>query len=291
MRLHVVDGTYELFRAHYGHRPDHAGADGKPAKAVVGLASSLLSLLHDDVEAVTHVAVAFDNPIRSFRNDLFAGYKTEAGVPRELLEQFDDAEAATRALGMTVWSMQRFEADDAMATAAARFADRVEQVRLLTPDKDLGQCIRGESVVQVDRMRRKVIDEPALLIARGVKPASVPDWLALVGDDADGVPGLPGFGAKSAGALLSRFDHIERIPDDARAWGLAIRGAESLAETLAARRTEALLYRQLTTLVVDVPLDERLEDLRWAGVPRAEFHRWCEHAAIPALRDRPTRWA
>jgi len=140
-------------------------------------------------------------------------------------------------------------------------------------------------------MRRKVIDEPALLVARGVRPASVPDWLALAGDDADGVPGLPGFGAKSAAALLSRFDHIERIPDDARAWGVAIRGADALAETLAARRPEALLYRQLTTLVVDVPLAERLEDLRWAGVPRAKFLRWCEQVATTELRERPLRWA
>src|SRR3954469_11952071 len=196
MRLHLVDGTYELFRAHYSKRPDHTAADGTPAKATVGMVTSLLQLISDPREQVTHVAVAFDNPIRSFRNQLFAGYKTEEGIDPVLHAQFDAAEAAVRAVGVTVWSMDRWEADDALATGAARFADEVEQVRILTPDKDLGQCIVGKRVVQVDRMRQKELDEEALVALRGIKPASIPDWLALTGDDADGVPGLAGFGAK-----------------------------------------------------------------------------------------------
>src|SRR5690242_11008591 len=198
MRVHLVDGTFELFRAHFSKRPGHVAPAGWDAKATVGLAISLLGLLHDASEAVTHVAVAFDNPIRSFRNALWPGYKTEEGVDPALLAQFDAAEAATRALGVTVWSMREHEADDALATAALRFRDGVEQVRIMTPDKDLGQCIVGRRVVLVDRIRNKDVDEEALLARRGIRPESVPDFLALVGDDADGIPGLPGFGEKTA---------------------------------------------------------------------------------------------
>jgi 5'-3' exonuclease len=288
-RLHLVDGTYELFRAHFSKRPAHATPDGAPAKATVGLVSSLLQLAADPQEQLTHVAVAFDNPIRSFRNELFAGYKTEEGVDPELLAQFDAAEAAVRALGMVVWSMDRWEADDAMATAAARFRGQVEQVRLLTPDKDLGQCLVGSAVVQVDRMRQREIDEPALRARWGVGPASIPDLLALTGDDADGVPGLPGFGVKSAAALLARFERIERIPDDASAWP-PLRGAARLASTLAESRPLALLYRRLTTLVTDVPLPESLAELEWRGAPRAEFADWCARVGADELRHRPPRW-
>jgi 5'-3' exonuclease len=184
MRLHLVDGTYELFRAHFSKRPEHDTPDGQKGKATLGLVSSLLALVADPKERVTHLAVAFDNPIRSFRNQLFAGYKTEEGIEPELLAQFDAAEAAVRALGITVWSMDRWEADDALATAAARWRDQVDEVRILTPDKDLGQCIVGRRVVQVDRMRQKEYDEDALVALRGVKPRSIPDWLALTGDDA-----------------------------------------------------------------------------------------------------------
>src|SRR5439155_8393796 len=218
MRLHLVDGTYELFRAYYSKRPPHVAPDGSDKKATVALASAMLALLHDAGEAVTHVAVAFDNPIRSFRNDLFDGYKTDEGVPPELLAQFDSAEEAMDALGMAVWSMRDFEADDALATGAARFAADVEQVRILTPDKDLGQCLRGTRVVQVDWRAKAVVDEEALLRRRGVRPASIPDLLALTGDDADGIPGLPGFGEKSASALLAKFIHLEQIPDDPGTW-------------------------------------------------------------------------
>jgi 5'-3' exonuclease len=279
VRLHLVDGTYELFRAYYSKRPD------RPNKAIVGLIDSLLTLAADTDERLTHVAVAFDNPIRSFRNELFDGYKTEEGVDPVLLAQFDGAEAATRALGMVAWPMDRFEADDALATAAARFAGSVEQVRILTPDKDLGQCIRGQTVVQVDRMRRRLIDEPALVAMRGISPASIPDWLALTGDDADGVPGLPGFGEKSAAAVLAAFGHLEQIPDDFRVWPKTVRGAERLAGTLAAQRKDALLYRELTRLRTDVPLQETLDQLAWSG-PAAGFDGWCEALDAGHLRRR-----
>ena len=176
MRLHVVDGTFELYRAHYSQRPPHAAPDGRDAKATVGLAAAMLALLHEEEEAVSHVAIAFDNPIRSIRNDWYAGYKSDEGVPPELHAQFDAAEDAARAVGMTVWRMDRYEADDALATAAARWQGEVEQVRILTPDKDLGQSVRGQRVVQVDRLRNRVIDEDDVLRRRGVGPASVPDW-------------------------------------------------------------------------------------------------------------------
>jgi len=224
-----------------------------------------LSLLHEPDEAVSHVAVAFDNPIRSFRNDLFDGYKTEEGVPPELLAQFDSAEDAVRALGVAVWSMREFEADDALATAAAKYAGQVEQVRILTPDKDLGQCLESDHVVQIDVIRKRVLDEQALLQRRGIRPQSIPDYLALTGDDADGIPGLPGFGERTASALLARFVHLEHIPLDGRGWPEAIRGADRLSQTLRERLADVLLYRELATLRRDVPLPGTLEDLRYRG--------------------------
>jgi len=261
MRLHLVDGTYELFRAHYSKAPD------RPMKATKGMLQSILALVRDPKEKVTHMAVAFDNPIRSFRNTLFKGYKTEAGVDKKLLAQFDAAEQAIRGAGIVVWSMKKFEADDALATAAARFASKVDQVRLMTPDKDLGQCIVGRKVVQVDRMRERETDEKALVARRGVGPASIPDWLALIGDDADGIPGLAGFGEKSASALLAKFKHLEAIPDDPRRWPKNIRGADRLAATLASSRREAYLYRTLTRLRTDVPLRESLAQLQIERAP------------------------
>jgi 5'-3' exonuclease len=290
MRLHVVDGTYELFRAHYSKRPDHLSPDGRDFKATVGLAASMLALLHDEEERPTHLAVAFDNPIRSVRNDWYDGYKTDEGVDPDLLAQFDAAEEAMRAIGVVVWSMDRYEADDALATAAARWAGDVEQVRILTPDKDLGQAIRGRRVVQIDRMRKLLIDEDALEQRVGVRPASLPDWLALVGDTADGIPGLPGFGKKTAAALLRVYEHLESIPSRAAQWPADIRQADRLAETLAKAMPDALLFRKLATLIDDVPLPETLEDLAWTGVPRAAFEAWCERVGVNELRERPTRW-
>jgi 5'-3' exonuclease len=290
MRLHLVDGTFELFRAHFTKRPGHVAPAGWEAKATVGLAMSLLGLLHDPAEAVTHVAVAFDNPIRSFRNTLFRGYKTDEGVPPELLGQFDAAEEATRAIGVTVWSMRDFEADDALATGAMRFREAVEQVRILTPDKDLGQCLVGRRVVQVDRMRKREIDEDALVARRGIRPESVPDWLALVGDDADGLPGIPGFGEKTASALLARFVHLEDIPLDTASWPATIRGRPQLSDALRHERDAALLYRRLATLVTDVPLSETLDDLRWSGIPRGRFEAWCDELGTRSLLDPLERW-
>lgn len=290
-RLHLVDGTYELFRAHFSKRPGHRAEGGRDRKATVGLASAMLALLQEEGEAVTHLGIAFDNPIRSFRNALFPGYKTEEGVDPDLLAQFDAAEEAARALGLTVWSMRAFEADDALATAAARFAPRVDQVRILTPDKDLGQCIDGVRVVQVDRVRRTVIDEQALVARRLVRPSSIPDLLALTGDDADGIPGVAGFGEKSAGALLARFGDLTRIPSDPRAWPAQIRGAPRLAAALAEAGPAVLLYRRLAQLRRDVPLAEDLDDLRFGGVPRGAFTRWCEKLDAGRLIERVRRWA
>jgi 5'-3' exonuclease len=291
VRVHLFDGTYELFRAHYSKAPGHVAPDGRDLKASVGLAFSLLALFEDPDERFTHGAIAFDNPIESFRNELFAGYKTGAGIEPELRVQFDLAEEVAAALGLVVWRMDRWEADDALATGAARWREEVEQVRLMTPDKDLGQAVQGTRVVQVDRVRGKLIDEAAVVARRGVSPASVPDWLALVGDVADGIPGLPGFGEKTAGALLARYGRIEAIPDDPSDWDVAVRGAARLAATLAERRNDAILYRQLATLITDVPLPETLADLEWAGVPRSRFEALCDDLGSDRLRARPTRWA
>jgi 5'-3' exonuclease len=290
-RLHLVDGTYELYRAHFSPRPGHLDPSGADRKATVGLVASLLALLAEPEEAVTHLAVAFDNPIRSFRNDLFPDYKSDEGVPPELRAQFDPVEEAVRALGVVVWSMREHEADDALATGARRFAGEVDQVRILSPDKDLAQCLRGERVVQVDRRQRKVTDEAAFRNARGYGPESVPDFLALTGDTADGIPGLPGFGEKGAGALVGAYGHLEAIPDDAARWTVKPRGAAQLAATLAARREEALFYRTLATLVETVPLAESLDELRFRGVPRARFDAWCDALGASTLRTTPKRWA
>lgn len=265
MRVHLVDGTFELFRAHFSKRPGATSTTGQDVKATVGVLRSLLALITEEAERATHIAVAFDNPIRSFRNDLFDGYKTGEGMEPVLVAQMDLVERASAAMGMCVWSMDQWEADDALATGAIRFADEVEQVRIMTPDKDLGQSVRGQSVVQVDRIRSKVIDEDGVKAARGVGPRSIPDYLALVGDTADGIPGLPGFGAKSSGTLLGHYERLEAIPDDPSQWAVKVRGAARLGETLASRREDALLYRKLATLIEDVPLTQSLEDLRWRG--------------------------
>jgi 5'-3' exonuclease len=290
-RLHLVDGTYELFRAHYSKRPDHRAPGGWDAKATVGVASSMLSLLADPAEAVTHLAIAFDNPIRSFRNDLFPYYKSDEGMPPELRAQFDSVEEAMRALGIVVWSMRDYEADDALATGAARFADEVGQVRIMTPDKDLGQCLRGDRVVQVDRRQMKVTDEAAFRAMRGFGPRSMPDFLALTGDTADGIPGLDGFGERGAGTLLGAYEHLEAIPALPHRWTVQPRGALRLAATLNAERDAALLYRKLATLVEDVPLAETLDDLRHRGVPRARFEAWCDELGVTTLRTVPKAWA
>jgi 5'-3' exonuclease len=285
MRIHLVDGTYELFRAYYG-APAAAAPDGTQVGAVRGILRSLLALLRED--GVSHVACAFDHVIESFRNDLFAGYKTGEGVPADLLAQFPLAERAARALGLVVWPMIEFEADDAIATAAARFARsaEVEQIVICSPDKDMAQCVRGSRVVCLDRMRRRRLDEPGVVAKFGVPPASIPDWLALVGDDADGIPGVPRWGPKSAATLLATYGHLEAIPDDEAQWDVAVRGAASLAESLREHRTQAALYRLLATLRTDVPLVEDLEDLRWRGAPKEELTRFCREIGDERFLER-----
>jgi 5'-3' exonuclease len=264
MKVHLVDGTYELFRAFYSS-PSRRARNGREVGAVRGLLRSMLALLAE--RDVTHAAVAFDHVIESFRNERYPGYKTGEGVDAELLAQFELAEDATRALGIVTWPMIEFEADDAIATAAARFAEdpRVSQIVLCSPDKDLAQCVRGDRVVGFDRMRRKVLDEGGVIDKFGVGPDSIPHWLALVGDSADGFPGIPRWGAKSSASLLAAYGTIDAIPDDARSWRARVRGAEALAANLRTMRADAALFLELATLRTDVPIDATVDDLRWTG--------------------------
>jgi 5'-3' exonuclease len=288
VRLHLVDGTFELFRAHYSKRPSRVSPAGADVKGTVGVIASLMTLLEDPQEAVTHIAVAFDNPVESFRNELFDGYKTGEGMDPVLTAQFDLVEAATRALGVVVWSMDRFEADDALATAAHRWRNQVAQVRILTPDKDLGQCVTGNRVVQVDRIRDRLFDEDGVKARNGVAPASIPDWLALVGDTADGIPGIPGFGAKTASTLLAHYQTLSAIPDDPTTWAVKVRGAAKLGATLADMRSEAELYKTLATLALDVPLNEDLADLEWRGASRELFD--AVSGEVGGFTRPPARW-
>jgi 5'-3' exonuclease len=289
VKVHLVDGTYELFRCYYG-APRASAPDGSEVGATRGLLATLLLLLRED--DVTHVGVAFDHVIESFRNELFGGYKTGAGIDPDLWSQAPLAERAALALGLVVWPMVDFEADDAMAAAAARYGalEEVEQVVLATPDKDLSQCVRGGRVVLWDRRRRRVIDEAGVIEKWGVPPASIPDYLALVGDDADGIPGLRGWGARSAAAVLARYGHLEEIPDDPAAWDVKVRGAARLAGSLREEREEAVLYRTLATLCEDVPLGEELDDLRWRGADRQALTVLCEEIGAPRLVERVTCW-
>jgi 5'-3' exonuclease len=274
MKVHLVDGTYELFRAYFG-APKKLGLSGREVGASAGILRSLIFLLRD--ERVTHVACAFDHVIESFRNDLFPGYKTSEGVPEDLLSQFGLAEDVSRALGIVTWPMVEFEADDAIATAAHRFAGdpRVEQVVIASPDKDLAQCVRGSRVVLWDRRRQIVLDEDGVRAKFGVSPESIPDYLALVGDAADGLPGVFGWGKKSAAAVLSSYGRIEAIPENAGAWRDSPRRAYDLAAELNHDRENALLYRKLATLRLDVPLEEDLDGLEWHGARRTALEALC----------------
>jgi 5'-3' exonuclease len=291
MQLHLLDATYELFRAHFG-RPPHTGADGRPVGATLGVVESVLSLLRED--GVTHLGCATDHVIRSWRNDRFAGYKTEAGMPPELLAQFPLAEEALRALGCVVWPMVEFEADDALAAAAARWADApgVERVVILSPDKDMAQCVREDGrVVTYDRRKRQFMDADAVQAKFGVRPESIPDFLALVGDSADGYPGLPGWGAVSAAAVLRRYPHLEAIPESVRGWDVGVRGAAALAVSLKEHRPDVLLYRELALLRTDAPIPQRSHRaLAWRGVPREPFEELMRRLDEPRLRFRVPRW-
>jgi 5'-3' exonuclease len=287
MKIHLVDGTYELFRSHFG-APPRRGPDGREVGATVGLLRSLFSLV--STPGVTHVACAFDHVIESFRNGLFPGYKTSAGVDTDLLAQFPLAERAVAALGIVVWPMVEFEADDALATGASRFKNQpgVEQIVICSPDKDLAQLVFGTSVVCWDRRRDVVLDEEGVIEKFGVRPPSLPDWLALVGDAADGYPGIPGWGAKSASAVLSRFDHLESIPEDPSRLGRPFARASRLVASLGALREEALLYRRLARLRDDVPLEERLADLEWRGAGE-ELEEVCRELGDETLPKRVTK--
>ena len=291
MNIHLVDGTYELFRNHFGAPPKKA-PDGREVGATLGLVRSLLMLLTSP--GVTHVGVAFDHVIESFRNDLYTGYKTGEGVDSNLLAQFPLAEEAVAALGVVVWPMVEFEADDALGTAAKRFskAKSVEQILICSPDKDLAQLVSGNKIVCWDRRREIIIDEAGVIEKYGVPPQSIPDWLALVGDSADGYPGIPGWGAKSASVVLSHYGHMEKIPDDAAKWQVASISpgrAASLAESLSQRREEALLYKKLATIRVDVPLQEKLADLKWQGAYK-RLMKFCHDLGDEKIPLRIPRW-
>lgn len=288
MKLHLVDGTYELFRAHFGAPPKKA-PDGREVGATLGFLRSMLLLLSDP--NVTHVAVAFDHVIESFRNDLYPGYKTASGVDPNLLAQFGLAEEAAAALGLTVWSMVEFEADDAIATAVAKFkkVKSIEQIVICSVDKDLAQMVDGDRVVCWDRRREVVLNEQGVIEKFGVPPESIPDYLALVGDSADGYPGIRGWGAKSTSTVLAKFKHIESIPKEAKKLPLALGRAATLVENLQQNYKDALLYRQLSTLRTDVPLTEKLDDLQWRGA-HPHLKTFCAELGEERIPQRITRW-
>jgi len=287
-KVHLVDGTYELFRAYFGAPPARTRS-GQEVGATRGVLRTMNHLLTN--QGATHVAIAFDTVIESFRNDLFAGYKTGEGIEHDLKSQFPIVERACEALGIVVWRMVEFEADDALATGAARYADEVEQVVICSPDKDLGQCVRGEKIVRLDRMRQTVMDQAGLKAKLGIAPGSVPDWLALVGDTADGIPGIPRWGEKSASAVLAVYEKLEAIPDDAKQWKIKVRGADALAASLAERRADAILYRTLATLRTDVPLKEGVSDLEWRGADREKLAAIAAELEDDGLMERISRLA
>ena len=286
MQVYLVDGTYELFR-HYFAVPSAKDQDGREIGAVRGVVTSILGMISS---GATHVGVATDHVIESFRNRLWRGYKTSAGVAPELLTQFQPLEDALVAAGITTWPMIEFEADDALAAAAEMAArdDRVEQVIIATPDKDLAQCVRGTRVVQLNRRTRITLDEAGVIAKFGVPPKSIPDYLALVGDSADGYPGLAGWGAKSAAAVLARFGHLEAIPEDYRDWHVNASRPATLARTLATERDRALLFRTLATLRTDIPLFEDVDQLRWTG-PTPGFTEIAARFDAAITEKRPPR--
>ena len=286
MLVHLVDGTYELFRQHFGAS---AGGSRTPGEfdATIGVLSSTIQLLAD---GATHVGVASDHTITSFRNELFDGYKDDAEMPDELLVQIPVMEAALSSLGVTVWPMERYEADDALASASVVAAadDRVEQVLIVTPDKDLGQCVQGRRVVQFDRRKREIVDEDAVRERFGIGPDAIADYLALGGDTADGTPGVPGWGAKSTAAVLARYGHLDDIPAEPALWDVpGLRGAARLGANLAAHREAAVLYRTLATVVRDVPVGT-VDDWQWRG-PTIEFAAMCTDLGAERLVDRVAR--
>ena len=288
MKLHLVDGTYELFRAHFG-APPKKSTSGQEVGATVGLLRSMLLLLSDP--QVTHVAVAFDHVIESFRNKMYAGYKSSIGVEKVILDQFPVAEAAVKALGLVTWPQVRFEADDAIAAAVAKFkkSKSVEQIVICSVDKDLTQMVDGKRVICWDRRREITLDEKGVVEKFGVSPESIPDYLALVGDSADGYPGIQGWGAKSTATVLAKFKHIESIPKDPKKLPLGLGRATTLVENLEANYKDALLFRELSTLRTDVPLKETLNDLKWQGaLPRLK--KVCMELGGESILERVKKW-
>ena len=292
MKLHLVDATFELFRAFYS-RPPRRAPDGRPVNAVQGLVDSMLTLLREP--DVTHIGAATDYVIESWRNDMYAPYKSSAGIDPDLLAQFRDAERALEALGMPVWAMVEDEADDGIAAAVERFGTdpRIDQVVICSVDKDLGQLVEGDRIVLRDRMRRVTYDEAGIIDKFGVLPASIPDYLGLVGDSSDGFPGLPGWGSKSAAVVLRRWEHLEAIPPSALDWDVPVRNASRLAATLDQQRADALLYRRLAILNrdADISATATLDSLAWRGVPRDRFVALCDELGFDTVRERVHRWA
>lgn len=283
MDIHLIDGTYELFRYFFAV-PEAKDVEGQEVGAVRGVLASVLSMLEN---GATHIGVATDHVVESFRNELYSGYKTSEGVAPELLSQFPILEEALAAMGVMVWPMVYYEADDALASAAVKASQdaRVRQVLICTPDKDLSQCVVGTRIVQLDRRREVLRDETGVIAKFGVKPESISDYLAVVGDSADGFPGLSGWGAKAAALVFSQYPHLEDVPKDFREWHPSIRKARTLSESLFAGWDEALLYRTLATLRLDVPVFESVDDLRWQG-PRPGFDEHCRRMKAPNLLRR-----
>ena len=289
MKVHLVDGTYELFRSYFALPPIQA-PDGRSVGAVRGIVQSLLFLLRE--EQVTHVGCAFDHTVLSFRNDLFAGYKTGEGTPEDLFSQFDLAERAIEALGILVWPMIEYEADDALATAALTCSalPDVEQVVICSPDKDLTQVVSGTRVVCLDRRRNQMLDEDGVKNKFGVFPRSIPDYLGLMGDTSDGIPGIPKWGAKSSSTLLARYSSIDQIPSDYRLWDVTVRSAASLSLSLEGHREDAALYKTLATLRLDVPISETVSDLEWKGAHPVMFPQLCTEIGMENLSRQPPKW-
>jgi 5'-3' exonuclease len=285
--VHLIDGTYELFRHHFG-APPRQTADGWEIGAVHGLVASTISLLAED--GVTHVGVAFDSVIESFRNDMFDGYKTGEGTPPELYAQFPVAERAMEALGIAVWSMIEQEADDGLAAAATKYAPDVDRVVILSPDKDMSQLYGNPKIVGFDRRKAAFINTEGVWEKFGVAPESIPDYLALVGDTADGIPGLAGWGAKSTAAVLAEYTHLDDVPVSEEDWVVKVRSAPKLAATLGDNMADALLYRDLATLRTDAEIPQTLDELEWKGVHRVEFIALCDELDFGGVRNRPTRW-
>ena len=283
MDIYLVDGTYELFR-HFFAVPSTTDNDGQEIGAVRGVVGSVLSMIE---QGASYIGVATDHVVESFRNELYSGYKTSEGVPPELLSQFPILEEALEAMGVLVWPMVYFEADDALASAAEKAAQdqHVSKVLICTPDKDLAQCVVGDRVVQVDRRRNIVRDEPAIAAKFGVSPRSIPDFLAVVGDSADGYPGLRGWGEKAAALTLSRYPHLEDIPKNWQEWHSSIKRARTLCDCLLNSWEDARLFRTLATLRLDVPVFDSIEDLRWKG-PRAGFEEYARRLKLTGLLDR-----